>query len=152
VALGAALVDPRQESFLVLLRQPAVILELTVLGFGQPRRHAVLGDHFLDGGGPRLDVVVVHERHRPDLAGTMAFLAVLLQDARYFLGVGALAGGLWLGGPGDDAAGDGRRRRAHVLAGEHLVDGLGQVAAAWFRAVVANAILIVDPALVTDLA
>ena len=51
-----------------------------------PRRHLAAGDPRLDRSDPRADLLVGHERHRPDVAGTMADLAFLLEDGRHVLG------------------------------------------------------------------
>ena len=87
VTLGTALVDPGEQRALVLRAKSAIIGKFAVTRIGVPGRHAVVADSFANGGRPGHCVVVVQQRHRPDLPGAMAFLAVLLQDTSNILAV-----------------------------------------------------------------
>src|SRR5208283_4245537 len=58
---------------------------VAVLGIGEPRRHFLRDHGGLHGLGPRARVRISQERHRRDFAGTMALLAVLLQDGKNVL-------------------------------------------------------------------
>ena len=63
-----------------LLRERPIVGELTVRGIGEPRRHLPAFDLALDGTRPRPRVAEGQERHRRHLSGSMAGLAILLED------------------------------------------------------------------------
>ena len=89
VAARRAAVDPRGDGGDVGFAQPQVVLQLldadAVVAIG---RH-LAGHHLgLDRPGPRPHFLVGLQRHRADVAGTVAALAVLLQQRRDVLGEG----------------------------------------------------------------
>src|SRR5581483_2644334 len=103
-----------------------------------------------DAAGAAAGVVVGQQREGADLARPVALLAPPPDDRGDVLRVGHLAGGAGAGGAVDDAAGDLGAGRAHGLAGEQLVERLPQVAAGRRLAAEADAVLVVDPAVVAD--
>ncbi len=143
--------DPGQQRLAVLLRQRAVVRELAKERVGVPRRHALLVDDLANGVGPGHRVVVGQQRHRSDLARAVAFLTVLLHNAADVLGIRDGAFALGRRDAADEAAGHVGLRDSHGLAGQHLVEGGGQVTARRLAGTaVADAELVVDAALVDD--
>src|SRR5262245_29968827 len=80
----------------------------------------------------------------------MAFLTFILEDAGHLVAVSDGSGFPGPGSAGDQAAFYRRRRLGHLLAGQHFLDGLGQIVAFRLRPLVADAELIVDPALIAN--
>ena len=83
-ALLRALVRPRHQRIDLRLRQRAIVGEVAEVRVGEPWRHLAEAHGFLDRGSPRACLLIGQERHRPDLAGTMAFLAARLKDRQDF--------------------------------------------------------------------
>src|SRR5262249_58245488 len=145
-------VNPRYQRFTIRAGQPPIIDELAVFGVGVPGRHAALLNHLADGPRPVHRVLVTDQRHRPDLSGTVAFLAVLLQDRGDIFCKRDRAVLPRLDRSGDQAAldlGDGDPDR---LAGKHIVEGVGQLVCRRLVAAVTVAELIVHASAVHDLA
>ena len=85
VPLGAAVFDPPiQERDLVRIER-RIVLEVAMIGRGQPRRHAALVNHFLHHLGPADHFVIAGEREGRDLPLVMAFHATRLQQSRDLL-------------------------------------------------------------------
>ncbi len=80
VTLRPAALRPSHQRVDLGWRQGAVVGEAPVRRIGEPRRHQLLLHGGADGLGPRPRLLVGQERHRPDLAGPVAALAVPLED------------------------------------------------------------------------
>src|SRR5262249_8191036 len=80
IAFERAAVGPGTESLDVRVGQPFIVGEMTVLRIREPRRHLALNYSSLNRLCPRTDFLKRKERHRSDLSGPMACLAVLLQN------------------------------------------------------------------------
>ena len=114
--------------------------------------HATLFDHFRDRFRPARDFVVTGERERRDLAVAVAFHAAAVQDARDLFRICDGAVRLRLPQLADETAGRFRRRLRNRLAGEQLFQRDFQIVPLGFVARIADAVLIVDPAVVTHVA
>ena len=73
-------------------------------------------------------IVEIHQRHGADLSGTMALLAVLLQDAADVLGVGDPSVRLGFGNAADVATGRLRPRLRDRLFLQDLIERDGEIA------------------------
>src|SRR5262249_14158982 len=88
VALRCTGVYPRRAGIDLGLRETPVILNVTVGGIGEPRRHRASNDLFFDRSGPRSDLCVREKRHRSDFTGPMTFSAAIVKDRRNVPGEG----------------------------------------------------------------
>src|SRR5207237_8783057 len=102
--------------------------------------------------GPIDGILVADERHRANLVGPMALLAVLLQDPRDVPGEGDGPILLRLDGASDDAALDLGDGDADRLAGQDFIERDDEVVAARLVAAVLVAKAIVDAASIDHLA
>ena len=82
VAQRRALIDPGQQRRPLLGREAAVVAEMAVPRVRVPGRHAPLVDHLADHRRMLARIVVSQQRERPDLAGPVAALALVLDDPR----------------------------------------------------------------------
>ena len=73
-------IHPSYESVDIRLGERAVIGELPEVRIGEPRRHLLRQYCLTDRFCPRARLFVRQQRHRGDLARTMTFLAVVLQN------------------------------------------------------------------------
>ena len=72
VAFGNSVVDPFVDAAFFLVGEPAVVLEFSILGVGEPGRHSLVADHFTDRLGPADGVAVRCQREGSDFACLMA--------------------------------------------------------------------------------
>ena len=91
VAQRRALIDPGQERGALLGRQAAVVDEMAIARIGVPGGHPALVDHLADHRRMLSGIVIGQERERPDLAGPVAGLALVLDDRGDVRGVRDLA-------------------------------------------------------------
>ena len=154
ITFGRAIGDPRLDILYFFLGQSAVVLELAVLGVGEPRRHLSLVDDLDHHLAPAVDLVVVRQRERRDLAFSMARHAARVQDARDLVRVGHVAVRFDLGNTADDAAGGNRPWGSDLLPGQQLCDRVRQITRLELRLGITGSgtesVLVVDAAEVTD--
>ena len=150
IALRRAVGHPALDQLLLLVGEPSVVGELAVLRIGVPRRHALVAHDLVDHLRPADRFLVGGQRERGDLAAAVTFDAALLEDAGDLLRVRDLGVGLGLADTADQAADRVRAQAGDRLAGEQLVERLGQVLRLGFPALHADAVLVVDPAAIAD--
>ena len=80
IPFGRACIDPCGNQIDVQLLERPVVIEVAVARIGKPRRHRTSHHRLLDRPRPRARLLVGEHRERPDLAGAMAALAVLLEN------------------------------------------------------------------------
>src|SRR5690242_15738849 len=71
IALLRTLVDPAHDRINILLREPAIILECSVVWIGVPGRHHTGRYFLLDRLRPRSRILVAQQRHRRYFARPM---------------------------------------------------------------------------------
>ena len=120
---GAPAADPLVEDFLFVSGHAAVVVEVSELGVGEPRRHPAIADNFGDRVGPAGDFFVVRHREGGDLTRPMAADAPLIEDPRDLVGVGHLRGRVGGVHAADEAADGSRLGLRTGLAGQKFVDG-----------------------------
>ncbi len=128
VALRPAGVGPGGQRGEVPVRQTPVVVELHSRD-RLPRRHPAALRELLDVLRPAQRLPVSQEREGGRLAGTVALLAVSLEDGQHVAVEGDGTANCRGGGGRDGAADGARGRRAHRAAGENVVQGLAQVRA-----------------------
>src|SRR5262249_54199427 len=131
--------------------EAAVVGETAMAGVGVPGRHALFADGLADGLRPGRGIAVSHQFEGTNLSRPVARLAIVLEDAGDLLAVGdglPFRRLLPRGRPAEGRAKDLGDRLRHRLAGQHVVDGLGQVVAGRPGPLDALAELVVDPAAV----
>jgi len=84
VALRRSGADPFRKGVDISLREDARTVELGAANDRLPRRHLARRGHESNVRGLRVSLLVRHERRGGDIAGVMATIAVLLQDAGHF--------------------------------------------------------------------
>ena len=147
---GTTLIDPGQQSFALLIRETAVVGEFGIVGIGEPGGHAPFLHGFTDAFGPGTGIVISKKSHGANLTLPVTFLAVLLQNTRDIPAEGHAGICLWNGGAGNDAAGHRTDGLTHQLAGQHFIQGNGQITPRRLRAFVTNANLVVDSTVIAN--
>src|SRR5688572_29390004 len=83
VAFGRTRVDPGRDKLDFGLRQRVVVLKLADAAVREPWRHLPGAYSFFYSFRPRPCLSIRNERHRPDLARTVALLTPLLEDRQH---------------------------------------------------------------------
>src|SRR6185436_3835177 len=120
-----------------------------VAAFGEPWGHGLSLNDPLDGFGVGLRVVVGEEIERGRLAGTVALLTIVLDDAGDAV-VESNRGGLGVGLAFDYAAGGGSGGSCDGLGGEEGVDGVDEEGSSRGVELVAETVLIIYSAVVEE--
>src|SRR3954467_9917160 len=87
-SLRRAVVDPFRDGVDLVLPEHTRLGEVAARRRRLPGRHLMRLRHVLDGVGMRRGVAVRHQRERRDVAGVMAALAAVLEDADDFIAEG----------------------------------------------------------------
>src|SRR5690242_10366688 len=80
IALDRAAINPGDQSIDLRLSQRTIVPEMAESGIGEPRWHLARQDRRLDRLGPGPRLLIGKQRHWPDFAGAVAFLAPVLQN------------------------------------------------------------------------
>ena len=72
----------------LIIGKGRVILKLADAWIGKPRRHSALSYGFADRVRQRLNLLIRHQGHRTDFAGSMATLTVALENRQDLLAGG----------------------------------------------------------------
>ena len=122
IAFRSAGSRPFVQKVFFVVRQAAVIAEVSLSGIGEPGRHAAVTDDFRDRVGPSGDFRVCRHRKRRDFSSSMARDAAFVEDPSNLIRIRHLRRRIGTVHAANEATDDPRLCFRHRLAGENLVD------------------------------
>ena len=143
---------PLGDRLLFLGGELPVVAERAVERAGVPRGHPLLLHNLRDHARPGLHLIEVSQGHRTDVASSMAFNAPGLEDRCDAAGIGHIRSRHRRSDLRDQAANRLRLRHRNRCSSEHRLDRLGEFMMARLGPGIPRAILVINPAAVTNLA